>query len=160
FLIIDGILPGNDGRGYVLRKIMRRAMLHGKKIGFTAPFLHEVANFVVDEMQGAYPELAAHRDALRRTGLAEEARFDAVLTSGLPRLEELLARTASSGSTTVSGEDVFRLYDSLGVPLDFAEDLAGQRGLAIDAGAYEAAMTAQRERARASSAFDAKKTGG
>ncbi|MEO8481257.1 MAG: alanine--tRNA ligase [Acidobacteriota bacterium] len=157
FLIADGVMPSNEWRGYVLRKIMRRAMRHGKKLGFTQPFLCDLVDVVVSEMSGAYPELRSGRDAIVRTVRAEEERFDVVLTSGLPKLEDLLERTAAAGSTVVSGDDVFRLYDSLGVPYDFAEDLAGQRGLSIDRAAYEQAMEAQRDRARSKSAFETKK---
>jgi alanyl-tRNA synthetase len=157
FLIGDGVLPSNEWRGYVLRKIMRRAMRHGKKLGLTEPFLHTLVDVVVGEMGTAYPELVRHRDAIVRTVRSEEDRFDAVLTTGLPRLEELLDRTRESGAEVVPGDAVFRLYDSLGVPLDFAEDLAGQRGLSIDREGYEAAMGAQRERARAGSTFESKK---
>jgi alanyl-tRNA synthetase len=157
FLIADGVTPSNEWRGYVLRKIMRRAMRHGKKLGFTSPFLHALVDVVVAEMGRAYPELVRERDGIVRTVRAEEDRFDAVLTSGLPRLEELLERTVTGGSTVVPGDAVFRLYDSLGVPLDFVEDLAGQRGLSIDRAEYERALTAQRDRARAGSAFDARK---
>jgi len=153
FLIGDGVLPSNEWRGYVLRKIMRRAMRHGKKLGFAEPVLHSLANVVIDEMGDAYTELTAGRDSIVRTIRAEEERFDAVLTSGLPKLEDLLEKTAASGAKTVPGDDVFRLYDSLGVPFDFAEDLAGQRGLTIDREGYDAAMEGQRERARASSKF-------
>ena len=160
FLIADGVLPSNEWRGYVLRKIMRRAMRHGKKLGLTEPFLHALVPVVVSEMGGAYPELVRAQDAVQRTIHAEEDRFDAVLTNGLPRLEDILDRTAAAGSTVVPGDAVFRLYDSLGVPLDFAEDLAGQRGLTIDRAAYEHSMEAQRERARASSAFETKKGAG
>jgi alanyl-tRNA synthetase len=157
FLIADGVLPSNEWRGYVLRKIMRRAMRHGKKIGLTEPFLFELVDQVVGEMGHAYPELPAGRDAIVRTVRAEEDRFDAVLTSGLPRLEDLIARTIAAGSKVVDGSDVFRLYDSLGVPFDFAEDLAGQQGLTIGRAAYDAAMEGQRERARAGSSFETKK---
>ncbi len=108
---------------------MRRAMRHGKKLGLTEPFLHALVDVVVREMGASYPELVRQRDAIVRTVRAEEDRFDAVLTSGLPRLEELLDRTRPAGASVVPGDAVFRLYDSLGVPLDFAEDLAGQRGL-------------------------------
>ncbi len=153
FLIADGVLPSNEWRGYVLRKIMRRAMRHGKKLGFTEPVLFQLVDTVVGEMGGAYPELTRGRDTVVRAVQAEEERFDAVLTSGLPKLEELLDRVVASGSKTVPGNEVFRLYDSLGVPLDFAEDLAGQRGLSIDRQAYEASMEAQRERARAAGGF-------
>ena len=154
-LIGDGVLPSNEWRGYVLRKIMRRAMRHGKKLGFAEPVLHALANVVIDEMGQAYPELTTGRESIVRTIRAEEERFDAVLTSGLPKLEELLEKTVAAGKTAVAGDEVFRLYDSLGVPLDFAEDLAGQRGLAIDRSGYDAAMESQRERARASSKFTA-----
>src|SRR6185503_16189201 len=153
FLIADGVLPSNEWRGYVLRKIMRRAMRHGKKLGFTQPVLHTFVDVVVSEMGQAYPELVSGRDNIVRTVRAEEERFDAVLTSGLPKLEELIERTKAQGQTAVSGDEVFRLYDSLGVPFDFAEDLAGQRGLTIDRQGYEAAMEGQRERARAGSKF-------
>jgi alanyl-tRNA synthetase len=160
FLIADGVQPSNEWRGYVLRKIMRRAMRHGKKLGVIEPFLHALVDVVVRDMGDVYPELRKGRDAIVRTVRAEEDRFDLVLTSGLPKLEELIERTIAAGGRTVPGEDVFRLYDSLGVPFDFAEDLAGQRGLAIDRAAYERAMDAQRERARSKSAFETKKSAG
>jgi alanyl-tRNA synthetase len=158
FLIADGVLPSNEWRGYVLRKIMRRAMRHGKKLGFTDPVLFELADAVIAEMGTAYPELVTNREAIVRTVKAEEERFDTVLTTGLPKLEELLDRTVAAGGTVVPGEDVFRLYDSLGVPLDFSEDLAGQRGLTIDQAGLDVAMDAQRTRARASSAFETRTT--
>ena len=157
FLIADGVVPSNEWRGYVLRKIMRRAMRHGKKLGFTEPVLHDLVDVVVSEMKAAYPELGRGRDNVVAVVRSEEERFDAVLTAGLPRLEEALDR-AEAGSRVLPGEDAFRLYDSLGVPLDFMEDLAGQRGLTIDREGYERAMEAQRERARAGSSFESKKT--
>jgi alanyl-tRNA synthetase len=152
FLIADGVVPSNEWRGYVLRKIMRRAMRHGKKLGFTQPVLHELVDVVVAEMGDAYPELRRNRDMIVRTVRSEEERFDAVLTAGLPRLEEVLDRAASTGGV-VPGEEAFRLYDSLGVPLDFMEDLAGQRQLTVDREGYERAMEGQREKARAGSSF-------
>ncbi len=157
FLIADGVLPSNEWRGYVLRKIMRRAMRHGKKLGLTEPFLHGLVPVVVDEMGEAYPELRREQQNIVRAVRAEEDRFDAVLTGGLPRIEDLLDRTSAAGSKTVSGTEVFRLYDSLGVPFDFVEDLPSQRGLTVDRRAYDEAMEAQRERARAGSTFDAKR---
>jgi alanyl-tRNA synthetase len=160
FLIADGVLPSNEWRGYVLRKIMRRAMRHGKKLGVSDPFLHNLVDVVVREMGQAYPELKTNRDAIVRTVRAEEDRFDLVLTSGLPRLEDLIDRTIASGASQVPGEEVFRLYDSLGVPYDFAEDLASQRSLTIDRAGFEQAMGGQRERARAGSSFEAKKAAG
>ena len=157
FLIADGVVPSNEWRGYVLRKIMRRAMRHGKKLGVAEPFLHSLVDVVVREMGDAYPELRSGRDAIVQVVRSEEERFDAVLTAGLPKLEDVLDR-AAAGSHVVPGDEAFRLYDSLGVPLDFMEDLAGQRGLTIDRTAYDRAMEAQRERARAGSAFETKKT--
>jgi alanyl-tRNA synthetase len=154
FLIADGVVPSNEWRGYVLRKIMRRAMRHGKKVGIDRPFLHELSDVVVDQMHDAYPELRTNRDAVVRVVRSEEERFDAVLTAGLARLEDVLDRAAASDARTVPGDEMFRLYDSLGLPVDFIEDMAGERQLLIDRAGYEAAMDAQRARARASSAFD------
>ena len=152
FLIGDGVVPSNEWRGYVLRKIMRRAMRHGKKLGMQEPFLHRLVGVVTGEMGDAYPELVSGRDAIVRVVRSEEERFDAVLTAGLPRLEEVLDRAAAAG-TTVPGEEAFRLYDSLGIPLDFMEDLAGQRQLVIDREGFERAMAGQRRKARAGSTF-------
>jgi alanyl-tRNA synthetase len=152
FLIADGVVPSNEWRGYVLRKIMRRAMRHGKKLGFVEPVLHTFVDVLVAEMGDAYPELRAGRDNIVRVVRSEEDRFDAVLMAGLPRIEEVLDR-AAAGSRIVPGEDAFRLYDSLGVPLDFMEDLASQRQLTIDRQGYERAMEGQREKARAGSSF-------
>jgi alanyl-tRNA synthetase len=157
FLIADGVVPSNEWRGYVLRKIMRRAMRHGKRLGFTQPLLHTLVDVVVEQMGDAYPELGRNRDTIVQVVRSEEERFDAVLTAGLPRLEEALDR-AAGGSRVLPGEDAFRMYDSLGVPLDFMEDIAGQRGLSIDREGYERAMEGQRERARAGSSFETKKT--
>jgi alanyl-tRNA synthetase len=152
FLIADGVVPSNEWRGYVLRKIMRRAMRHGKKLGFTGPVLYTFVDVIVQEMGDAYSELRSSRDMIVRVVRSEEERFDAVLTAGLPRLEEALER-AANGNRVVSGDDAFRLYDSLGVPLDFMEDLAEQRQLGIDRDGFERAMEGQREKARAGSAF-------
>jgi alanyl-tRNA synthetase len=157
FLIGDGVLPSNEWRGYVLRKIMRRAMRHGKKLGFTKPVLHQLTGVVVSTMGEAYPELNAARELIVHTALAEEERFDAVLTSGLPRLEDLIRQTIASGWKVVSGAEAFRLYDSLGVPLDFSEDIAEQRGLTVDHEAFDAAMEQQRARGREDGKWDPKK---
>ena len=152
FLIADGVVPSNEWRGYVLRKIMRRAMRHGKKLGMTDPFLHELAGVVICEMEAAYPELRASRDVIVSTVRREEEQFDRVLRDGLPRLEAALAE-AEDGARIVAGEAAFRLYDTYGVPLDFIEDLAASRKLQVDRDAFEHAMEAQRARARAGAAF-------
>jgi alanyl-tRNA synthetase len=151
-LIGDGVTPSNEWRGYVLRKIMRRAMRHGKKLGFTDPTLHTLVPVLVGEMSEAYPALVSRQHDIVRMVRSEEERFDAVLTAGLPRLEEALDRAESTGRV-MPGDEAFRLYDSLGVPLDFMEDLASQRHLAIDREGFERAMGSQRERARAGSTF-------
>jgi alanyl-tRNA synthetase len=156
FLIADGVVPSNEWRGYVLRKIMRRAMRHGKRLGMTDPFLHTLIDVLVDQTGAAFPELRSGRDAIVQVVRNEEERFDAVLTGGLPRLEDLLDRTAAAGGL-VPGEEAFRLYDTWGLPLDFIEDLAGERKLAVNRDAFDRAMEAQRDRARAKSAFDRKR---
>jgi alanyl-tRNA synthetase len=155
FLIADGVVPSNEWRGYVLRKIMRRAMRHGRTLGLHEPFLHRLVDVLVAEMGHAYPELKGGRDTVVQVVRSEEERFDAVLTGGLPRLEEVLERAARAGRV-VPGEEAFRLYDTYGLPRDFIEDLAGAQGLAFDAEGFERALEGQREKARAKSAFGAK----
>ena len=157
FLIADGVVPSNEWRGYVLRKIMRRAMRHGKRLGMTEPFLHTLVDVVVREMGGAYPELRRGSDAIVNVVTSEEERFDAVLTAGLPRLEEVLDRAAVS-ATAVPGDEAFKLYDTFGLPLDFIEDLASERRLAFDRGGFDRAMEVQRGKARAKSGFDQKRS--
>ena len=155
FLIADGVLPSNEWRGYVLRKIMRRAMRHGKKLGLRDPFLHSLVDVVVREMETSYPELATARDSIVQVVQHEEERFDAVLTDGLPRLEAAL-ETAHQGNGTVDGADVFRLYDTYGLPFDFIDDLASERGVSLDRAAFEHAMESQRQKSRAGQTFGQK----
>ena len=159
FLIADGVVPSNEWRGYVLRKIMRRAMRHGKRLGMTEPFLHRLVDVLVREMGGAYPDLARQRDYVARMISSEEERFESVLTTGLPKLEESLDRAAAS-SRVLSGDEAFRLYDTFGVPLDFIEDMAAERKVSLDHDAFEWAMEAQREKARAGHGFGAIKAEG
>ncbi len=121
FLIADGVVPSNEHRGYVLRKIMRRAMRHGKHLGMKEPFLYTLVDTLVREFGDAYPELRSGREAIIQVIRSEEDRFDAVLTGGLPRLEEALERAASSGGV-LAGDVAFRLYDTHGLPMDFIED--------------------------------------
>jgi alanyl-tRNA synthetase len=152
FLIADGVAPSNEWRGYVLRKIMRRGMRHGRRLGLDEPFLFKLVDTVVTQFGGAYPELVANRDAVMRVVRSEEERFGAVLTGGLPRLEEALDAAEQSGGT-LRGEVAFRLYDTYGLPRDFIEDMAEDRRLAFDAAGFDQAMDGQREQARARSAF-------
>jgi alanyl-tRNA synthetase len=156
FLIADGVVPSNEWRGYVLRKIMRRAMRHGRKLGMHEPFLYKLVDVLEREMSGAYPELGRGQDTIKQVIKAEEERFDAVLTGGLPRLEEVLER-AAKGNKIVPGDEAFKLYDSYGLPRDFIEDLAGNQGLKFDAEGFDAAMEGQREKARAGSSFESMK---
>jgi alanyl-tRNA synthetase len=155
FLIADGVVPSNEWRGYVLRKIMRRAMRHGRKLGMHEPFLHSLVDVLVREMGDAYPELKGGRDTIVQVIKSEEERFDAVLTGGLPRLEEVLERAARSNKV-VPGDEAFKLYDSYGLPRDFIEDLASNQGLRFDAEGFDAAMEGQKTKARAGSSFDKK----
>src|SRR5437667_4352620 len=116
FLSGDGVTPSNEWRGYVLRKIMRRAMRHGKHLGITAPFLYRLVEVLVREMADAYPELRTHREMIEKTILAEENRFDTVLGDGLPRLEAEIAKVVGTKSKVLPGEAAFRLYDTFGIP--------------------------------------------
>ncbi len=152
FLIADGVVPSNEWRGYVLRKIMRRAMRHGQRLGVTEPFLHTLVDVLVREFGEAYPELKSGRDAVAQVIRSEEERFAAVLTGGLPRLEDALDRAAAS-DRILSGEAAFRLYDTFGLPRDFIEDMVEDRKLTLDQEGFDRAMEAQREKARAKSAF-------
>ena len=153
FLIGDGVIPSNEWRGYVLRKIMRRAMRHGKHLGLTEPFLHRLVAVLDREMGDAYPGIRTSREMIEKTILAEEHRFDAVLTEGLPRLEAELEKVSGTKSKVLSGDAAFKLYDTFGVPFDFIEDTAATQGVSVDRDAYERAMEGQRDKARAKSGF-------
>ena len=157
FLIADGVIPSNEWRGYVLRKIMRRAMRHGKHLGLTEPFLHQMVAVLAREMGDAYPDLRTNRDMIEKTITAEENRFDTVLTDGLPRLEAEIAKALETPSRSVSGDAAFKLYDTFGVPYDFIEDTAATRGATVDREAFDRAMEGQRGKARAGSAFGGSK---
>jgi alanyl-tRNA synthetase len=152
FLIADGVVPSNEWRGYVLRKIMRRAMRHGKRLGVHEPFLHTLVDVIVGQFGDAYPELKAGHSAIVQVIRSEEERFDAVLTDGLPRLDEVLER-AAAGNKVVAGDVAFRLYDTYGLPRDFIEDMIDDRKLSLDREGFERAMEGQREKARAGSKF-------
>ncbi|MGE5344742.1 MAG: alanine--tRNA ligase [Acidithiobacillales bacterium] len=148
FLVADGILPSNEGRGYVLRRIMRRALRHGRKIGFEGPFLHRIAATVVREFSSAYPELAKSAAYIETVTMHEEKRFLETLDAGLRMVEEEFARMEGSGRTVFSGEVAFRLYDTFGFPVDLTADLCRERGVALDAAAFEAEMEKQRAQSR------------
>ena len=150
FLIIDGVVPSNEGRGYVLRRIIRRAIRHGYKLGYTQPFFHRLVPAVVREMGSYYGELIAGEARAAQTLALEEERFAETLATGMALLD---AETAKLKGPVIPGETVFKLYDTYGFPLDLTADVARERGLAIDQAGFDAAMNAQRGRARAASKF-------
>lgn len=152
FLMTDGVLPGNEGRGYVLRRIMRRAIRHGYKLGQTQPFFHQLVAPLVKEMGAAYPEIAEAENRVREAILREEQRFAQTLDGGMQVLEKDLATLQG---TEISGETVFKLYDTFGFPVDLTADIARERNLTLDMTGYEAAMNRQREQAKAAGKFHA-----
>ncbi len=155
FLIADGVLPGNEGRGYVLRKIMRRAMRHGQKLGIEGAFLNELTHVVVARMKAAYPELVSHEEAVSRVVAVEEERFGTTLKQAFAVFRDVAGGIAEGG--LIPGADAFRLYDTYGLPLDFTEELARDRGLRVDGEGFERELLAQQERARQSSKMGAVK---
>jgi alanyl-tRNA synthetase len=148
FLIADGILPANEGRGYVLRRIMRRALRHGKKLGFDGPFLHQVAAAVVREFSSAYPELERSASYIDTVTLHEEKRFLETLDAGLRMVEEEFARIGKAGETVFAGSVAFKLYDTFGFPVDLTADLCREREVALDTAGFEAEMGRQRAQSR------------
>lgn len=155
FLITDGVRPSNEGRGYVLRRIMRRAIRHGYKLGATDHFFHTLVAPLVAEMGEAYPELIAAADQVTRVIQQEEERFAETLSHGMKLLEEDIAQLSG---TVLPGETVFKLYDTYGFPVDLTADIARERGLQVDDAGFEREMAAQRERARAHSQFGQRQT--
>ncbi len=151
FLIADGVFPGNDTRGYVLRKIMRRAIWHGNKLGFKDIFFAKVTNFVVDQFGEAYPELRETRGVIERVVTTEERLYGSTVGAGLNVLEDVMKKTASKeGGKVISGADVFKLYDTYGLRYDLIEYVAAQRGFTLDQEGFEAELEKQRQRARES----------
>ncbi len=149
FLIVDGVLPSNEGRGYVLRRIIRRALRHGWMLGQKQPFFHRMVDPLVEVMSDAYPEVAAKREFVERALRAEEERFAETLDSGMRIFDDVAARSAG----VIPGADAFRLYDTYGFPVDLTADIARERGLTVDMGGFDAAMTQQRDTARAAGKF-------
>ncbi|HEY2365997.1 MAG TPA: alanine--tRNA ligase, partial [Polyangiaceae bacterium] len=150
FLIAEGIFPDRDGREYVLRRVMRRAIRHGHRLGIREPFLHRVALKVVDEMGAVYPELGERRDLIASVAEQEEVRFRETIERGLKMLDEEVATLRSRGETTIPGEIAFKLYDTFGFPLDLTEVIARERDLSIDEDGYQAALEAQKKRSAGS----------
>ena len=150
FLAADGITPSNEGRGYVMRRVVRRAVQHGSRIGLEPPFLSRLADVVIELMKASYPELEAHRADVQRVLASEEDRFAQTLSTGMRLFEEVLERSSDG----ISGEDAFRLHDTYGFPLELTRELALEHGLALDEDGFEARMAEQRTRSRAARASE------
>ncbi len=150
FLVGDGVLPANEGRGYVLRRIIRRAAQHGKKLGLTKPFLFAATKVVAQEMRDVYPELSRSSDYIERVVLNEEEHFSSTLEAGLKMLQEHIEALQQAGRILIPGEVIFKLYDTYGFPLDLAQDIAQENGMQIDDAGVQQALLEQRRRARES----------
>ena len=151
FLIVDGVLPSNEGRGFVLRRILRRAIRHGFQLGIEGTFFYKLLPALVEEMGQAYPELTAQQDFVGKVIRQEEERFAETLDQGM----KLLDAACEAAEGTLDGDTVFKLYDTYGFPLDLTQDVARERDLQVDVAGFDAAMQQQRERARAASRFGA-----
>lgn len=150
FLISDGVMPSNEGRGYVLRRIIRRAIRHGNQLGQKLPFFHKIVKALADVMGDAYPELHKHQAQIERVLLQEEEQFEKTLDKGIAVLEDALTKVSGN---MIPGKLVFTLYDTYGFPVDLTNDIARERGMTIDLAGYESAMAEQRARARAAGQF-------
>lgn len=149
FAVGDGVMPSNEGRGYIIRRLLRRAVRYGKTIGIDRPFLHELTAVVGEVMGVYYPEVVEKREFIERVIRTEEERFHETLSDGLAMLSELVASATKAGNKEINGDDAFRLYDTYGFPFDLTEDFASENGMTVDRGGFDAAMEAQRDRARA-----------
>jgi len=150
FLISDGIIPSNEGRGYVLRKIMRRGIRQGTLLGYKHPFMYQLSGYVVELMKEAYPELINTREYVARVIKTEEDRFAATVSVGLQKLEETIEQLVKIGKDVIPGTEIFKLYDTFGFPLDFTKEIADEKGMKLDMTGFEAELEKQRERARQS----------
>ncbi len=148
FAVTDGAFPSNDGRGYVLRRLLRRAYRFGREIGFREPFLYKLTPVVIEQMGGAFPEIGQRRDYIEEVIKSEEERFGATLEQGIEKFGAMVIGTQSGGGKTLVGADVFALYDTYGFPMDLTRLMAAEKGLSVDEGGYDKLMERQRERAR------------
>ncbi len=148
FMICDGVLPSNEGRGYVLRRLLRRAARHGRLLGVTEPFLYEVVDTVVEENEGHYPELAERHDYIKRVVRVEEENFAKTIDAGLRIFNDMLSSHQEKGEKTFSGEDAFKLYDTYGFPIDLTREMVEEQGMTVDEDGFKSQMEAQRRRAR------------
>jgi alanyl-tRNA synthetase len=153
FTVADGVIPGNEGRGYVLRRIARRAIRHGYKLGARRPFFHTLVAPLAAEMGEAYPELQREMTRVTEVLKAEEERFFHTIANGMEILEAALAALNSAGARQIDGDTAFKLHDTFGFPLDLTADVCRERGVSVDAAGFDTAMSRQREQARASAKF-------
>lgn len=156
FMVGDGVIPSNEGRGYVLRRLLRRAARHGRLIGITEPFLYTVCDTVINENKSAYPELAEKADYIKKHIRVEEERFARTIDQGMELLGELVQAAVKNGGTVFDGAEAFRLYDTFGFPIDLTREIVEENGLTVDEAAFERLMNEQKQRARE----DRKKSGG
>jgi len=148
FLISDGVLPSNDGRGYILRRLLRRASKHGRSIGFTDSFLYRVTPIVTKIMEQAYPELGLNKEFISEVVKSEEERFERTLLAGLKRFEEVIQNTIENGEKVISGKEVFKLSDTYGFPVDFSIDLANEKNMNVDLEGFRKELADQQRKSR------------
>ncbi|MHB8157328.1 MAG: alanine--tRNA ligase, partial [Desulfocucumaceae bacterium] len=148
FSVSDGALPSNEGRGYVIRRLIRRAVRFGRTLGVEKPFLYEVSGAVIDQMGGAYPDLVKNRNHIVSVIRTEEERFSETLVQGTEMLNKMIAGAKASGKLEINGPDAFKLYDTYGFPLELTVEMAREQGLGIDEDGFASAMESQRQRAR------------
>jgi alanyl-tRNA synthetase len=154
FLIADGVIPGNEGRGYVLRRLLRRAALFGRRLGLDKPFLSEIAGAAIKKMSHVYPELKQRQDFIMKVIELEETQFEETLSKGLEVLNDIMSENETDKAGEIDGSDAFRLYDTYGFPIELTREIAAEHGLSVHMASFEREMEAQRARARASHKFD------
>jgi alanyl-tRNA synthetase len=154
FLMADGVLPSNEGRGYVLRRILRRAARHGRLLGIVEPFLHELTAAVVDQMAGVYSEVRSAAATITEATRGEEERFIATLDQGLPILNDMIVKARAAGGKVLMGPDVFKLYDTYGFPIDLIGEACREQGMTLDEAGFDQAIEEQRNRARKTGGFE------
>ncbi len=148
FMICDGVMPSNEGRGYVLRRILRRAARHGRLLGIKGAFLSELSALVISQNEGAYPELTTKKDYIRKVISIEEERFDATIDTGLSLLNGIIDELTAKGGNVISGADAFKLYDTYGFPIDLTKEIIGEKGFTVDEDEFKNLMNEQKVRAR------------
>ncbi len=154
FLIADGVLPDNEGRGYVLRRLLRRAALFGRRLGLEKPFLSEIAGITIKKMERIYPELIKRRDFVLKVIESEESRFCETLSTGLELLDDIMAKASSQVRNKITGKQAFKLYDTYGFPIELTCEIAQRQGFSVDMEGFEKEMERQKEKARASHRFE------